>query len=554
MRLTSGTLPLGIEDAALRRIVTDVLDRWPSAGVAVGVVGVDVGVGELAWFHGHGVADTRSREPIDEDTAFRVGSVTKTFTAVAVMQLWEHGLVDLDAPVADYLRAFRLVPARTGLGPVTLRHLLTHTAGIGYWPRPRDVLRPSLGAGVQATRPVGSAADYLRHRLRVEVEPGTKWMYSNHGFATLGQVVEDVTGEPFDRYLREHVFDPLGMTHTDLVLSDRVRARLATGYVLGRDGLEAVPWRDVPTPGGGGISSTMRDMAHYALALLGGGSHSAGSILRPETVAEMFRPHFRPDRRIPGMGLGFELGNEGGHRIVGKDGVVSGFLAQLVLAPDDGLGVIVLSNTGGLDARGAPTPIGLATMRHLLGLPDSPFRTDLAPRPEVWADLCGWYDLAPGPMTNLFLRLLMGAGVEVRVRRRQLFLQPLSPIPALRRGMRLHPDDPDDPYVFLIDMSEMGKPPMPVVFGGSSDSGGPAERLCFGESVFHRRPHARNPRILAAGVLGGGAGAVAARVAVSRRRRPLSSSPMFSASTADVTVTDAEDRAADLGSATRPPQ
>jgi CubicO group peptidase (beta-lactamase class C family) len=515
MSLTTSTPMVGIGDSTLQGIVTGVLDRWPSAGVAVGVVRD----GDLAWFHAHGVADTSSREPIDEDTVFRIGSVTKTFTAVAVMQLWERGLVDLDAPVAGYLRAFRLVPAKPSLGPVTLRHLLTHTAGIGYWPRASDLLRPGLGSGVQASRPVGSLTDYLHGGLRVEVEPGTKWMYSNHGFATLGQVVEDVSGEPFDRYLREHVFDRLGMAHTDLVLSERVRPRLATGYVLRRDGLVEVPWRDVPTPGGGGISSTMRDMARYVVALLGGGSTGMGSILRPETLASMFRPHFRPDRRIPGMGLGFELSTEGGHRIVGKDGVVSGFLAQMSLAPDDGTGVIVLSNTGGLDGRGAPTPIGLATMRHLLALADSSFRTDLAPRPEVWADLCGWYDLAPGPMTNLFIRLLMGAGVEVRVRRGQLLLQPLSPIPALRRGMRLHPDDPDDPYVFRIDMSEMGKPPMPVVFSGSSDGEDPAERLCFGETVFHRRPDARNPRLLATGALGVGASAVAFRAAVRRARR-----------------------------------
>lgn len=513
----------GIDDSKLGDIVIDVLDRWPSAGVAVGVVRD----GSLAWFHGHGVADTRSGRLVDEDTVFRIGSVSKTFTGIAVMQLGERGLVDLDAPVGDYLRAFPLVPAKPGLGPVTLRHLLTHTAGIGYWPRASDLLRPGLGSGVQATRPVGSVAEYLRRGLRIEVEPGTKWMYSNHGFATLGQVVEDVSGEPFDRYLREHVFDPLGMTHSDLVLSGRVRPRLATGYVLRGHGLEPVPWREVPTPGGGGICSTTRDMVRYVAALLGEGGKDDGTLLHPETLASMFRPHFQPDPRTPGMGLAFELSAERGHRIVGKDGVVSGFLAQMVLAPDDGIGVIVLSNTGGLDARGAPTPLGLALLRHLLGLPDSPLRTDLVPHPEVWADLCGWYGLAPGPMTNVFFRLLMGAGAEVRVRHRQLLLEPLTPIPAMRRGMRLHPDDPDDPYVFRIDMSEMGKPPMPVVFAGGSPGRQPAARLCFGETVFHRRPDALNPRLLAARALGAGATAVAIGAAVRRagaghaERKPL---------------------------------
>jgi CubicO group peptidase (beta-lactamase class C family) len=501
-----------LDDSKLEGLVAGVLNRWPSAGVAAAVVRD----GGLAWFSAHGMADTRLGTPVDEDTGFRIGSVTKTFTAVAVMQLWEQGLVDLDGPVSDYLRAFRLTPAKPRLGPVTLRHLLTHTAGIGYWPRPSDLLRPRVGSGVQTRRPAQPLSEYLHRGLRVEVEPGTRWMYSNHGFATLGQVVEDVTGEPFDRYLREHLFDPLGMGHSDLALSERVNPRLATGYVLGRRGLKPVPWHDMPARAGGAISSTTSDMVRYVAALLGGGSNQAGSILRPDTVAAMFQPHFQADPRIPGMGLGFDLGNEGGHRVVGKDGVVSGFLADIALAPHDDIGVIVLANTGGLDGRGAPTPLAQAILRHLLGLPVTPIRSDLAPHPEVWADLCGWYDLAPGPMTNLFMRVVMGAGAEVRVKNRQLLLQPLTPIPVLRRGMRLHPDDPEDPYVFRIDMSDMGKPSLPVAFTPASDGSGPAQRFCFGQSVFHRRPDALNPRLLTTGALAVGGTAAAIRAAVRR--------------------------------------
>jgi hypothetical protein len=110
----------------------------------------------------------------------------------------------------------------------------------------------------------------------------------------------------------------------------------------------------------------------------------------------------------------------------------------------------------------------------------------------------------------------MGAGAEVRVKNRQLLLQPLTPIPALRRGMPLHPDDPDDPYVFRIDMSEMGKPSLPVAFTPASDGSGPAQRFCFGQSVFHRRPDALNPRLLTTGALAVGSTAAAIRAAVRR--------------------------------------
>jgi CubicO group peptidase (beta-lactamase class C family) len=130
-----------IDELDLKLKVAEVLDRWPSAGVAVAIMRD----GSLDWFLGHGVADVESREPITEDTVFRIGSITKTFTAIAVMQLWEEGLVDLDVPASDYLRTFRLIPAKPSFRP-TIRHLLTHTAGVGYWRRLSDLLQPGVGA------------------------------------------------------------------------------------------------------------------------------------------------------------------------------------------------------------------------------------------------------------------------------------------------------------------------------------------------------------------------------------------------------------------------
>ena len=119
--------------------------------------------------------------------------------------------------------------------------------------------------------------------------------------------MEDVSGQPLDRYLRNRIFDLLGMEHTDLVRSERVRDQLATGYVLRSRGLEPVADREVPTPGGGGMYSTTADIARYVAALLRIAANEHDSVLRPETVATMFRPHFQPDPRVPGMGLAFEL-------------------------------------------------------------------------------------------------------------------------------------------------------------------------------------------------------------------------------------------------------
>ena len=508
-----GQRAMGIDADDLTAKIAEVQNRWPSAGLAVAVIRD----GDLAWFHGTGVANCATKEPITKDTGFRIGSITKTFTAIAVLQLWEHGLVDLDAPANDYLRSFQLIPAEVRFGPATVRHLLTHTAGIGYWRRFSDLIRPGVGSGVRAGHSVQPVADYYRRGLPVEVEPGTKWVYSNHGFAVLGQIVQDVSGQSLDRYLREHVFEPLGMVHTDLVRSERVRRNLATGYVLRSQGLRPVRVREVPALGAGAAYSTTADMARYVTALLNRGSNGHGSVLAPSTVTTMFEPHFQPDPRVPGMGLGFLLGAEGGHRTVGHDGIVSGFLSQMTIAPDDGIGIVVLGNTGGLDGRGAPDPLGAALLRRLLDLPDDPLRSDLPMHPENWGDICGWYSPDPGPITNLFTRLFMGAGAEVTVRGGHLLLRPLTPIPAMRRGMRLYPDDRDDPFVFRVDFSGLGKGTMPVVFSGA---GSGAPRLLLNGMSFRQRPNTRNPRPWLTGAVSAGAAAAALAMRRRARRRP----------------------------------
>ena len=501
-----------LDEPDLKARVVEVLDRWPSAGVAVAVVRD----GSPVWFFGHGDADVGSKEPITEDTVFRIGSITKTFTAIAVMQLREQGLVDLDAPASDYLRTFRLIPANPSFRP-TVRQLLTHTGGVGYWRRLSDLLRPGVGSADRAARSGAQPlADYYRRGLPVEIEPGAKWVYSNHGFAALGQIVEDVTGQPLDRYMRELIFEPLGMMHTDLVRSERVRALLATGYVLRSRGLKPVADRELPAPPASGIYSTPSDMARYVSALERMLAGERGSVVKPDTLASMFQPHFRLDARVPGMGLAFEPDEERGHAMVWKTGILSGFHSAMVLAPDNGIGVVVLSNTGGLDGRGVTRPLAAALLRRLLGLPDQAIRTDMPPRPETWGEICGWYSPDPGPVTNLSLRATLGAGLEVMVRGRCLMLKPLHPIPAIRRGMRLYPDDPDDPCVFRVDIPDYGMNDR-VVFKRGPEGRGTGIRLLMDVMSFPKRPDIRNPKRWAGGALLAGASATA----IHRRRNNL---------------------------------
>ena len=500
-----GRSELVIDERDLHRAVATALHRWPSAGLVVAVVQE----GSVPRFLAHGVADLASGRPVGAETVFRVASLTKVFTAVAVMQLVEQGLVDLDAPAADYLRAFRLVPTSADFRPVTVRHLLTHSGGVGYWRRRSDLLRhPGLGSGDTA-RSILPLSEYYRDGLPVAVQPGTRWAYSNHGFAALGQIVADVSREPLDSYLRRHVFRPLGMEDTGLVLTEKLRARLATGYVLRRGRLAAVRVREVPTPGGGGCYSTARDLARFVTAMLHGGAGDHGRVLAVETVASMFDAHFRPDPRVAGAGLGVDRHEEQGRTLLGKTGILSGFLSAISWSPEQRVGVVVLGNTGGLDGRGAPAPLADAVMRLLVGLPEDPVRDDVAPRPEVWPALCGWYAPDAGPITNLMPRLAMGAGLEVAVRRRALVMTPLTPVPGLATGMELHPDDPDDPRVFRVVHPEYGWN-MGVVFTEDTPP-----RLLLELMSFGRRPDWQNPRRWARGVAAAAVAAVAARRATS---------------------------------------
>ncbi len=315
-------------DTELRSRVDRILNRRPAVGMAVGIVRD----GGLAAFHARGVADITSGRPITPDTVFRIASITKTFTAIAVMQLWEQGRIDLDGPANDYLRAYKLLPAKPGWRPATIRHLLTHTAGLPEVAHPLDVLHPDWGESWPADEPMPSLAEFYRGGLRLRAEPGTSFTYGNHGPATLGQIVEDVSGEPLASYFREHIFSPLGMTDSDLLRTEAVNSRLATGYRLGSHGPKPVRERDMVTAGAASIFSTSRDMSRYAAALLAGGRGEHGSILLPETVDLMFAPHYQPDPRIPGMGLAFFRVDLGGHRVVEHQGTIPGFDSQVILA------------------------------------------------------------------------------------------------------------------------------------------------------------------------------------------------------------------------------
>jgi CubicO group peptidase (beta-lactamase class C family) len=502
-----------VDQLETRAWVDEILNRRPAVGFAVGVVRN----GSLQFLHSHGVADVAARRPVTKDTVFRIASITKTFTGIAVMQLWEQGLVDLDAPANDYLRAYQLVPAKASWRAATIRHLLTHTAGIAEQVPRSGMLRRDYGESVRMGRPVPSLTEYYRGTLRLDAEPGTRFRYGDHSPATLGQIVEDVTGKSLQSYLYEHVFQPLGMADSTLVRSEVDHSRLATGYKLRSRGAEAVRDREVVTVGAGAAYSTPTDMARYLAALMCGGTNEYGSVLKPATLASMFAAQYQPHPRIPGMGLAFWRRDAGGHRLVEHMGVLPGFDSQILVAPDDGLGVMAFTN----GTRGGTGWLGTELSRlvdRLLGVPDEVIRTNVPQRPEVWGDLCGWYYL-PGPLTDVRLRAMFGAGVEVFVRRGQLLIRILSPIPAFYQGFPLHPDDETDPYAFRIDFSEFGFGTVPVVFNREPERGTMAVHFGLMPLSAYRRSQSSNPRLWVEGAVAVAAPSVLGRSLRAARRK-----------------------------------
>jgi CubicO group peptidase (beta-lactamase class C family) len=447
-----------MSEEQLRTWVGELRDRHSMIGMALGVVRPS----GLEFFHAHGLANIAAGTPITQDTGFRIASITKTFTTLAVMQLWEQGLLDLDRPVNDYLRSFRLLPHRRDDRPATVHHLLTHTSGIPEMVSKRHMLRYILGESVALGQSVPPLKAYYHGGLRLVTSPGSRFTYTDHNFAVAGQLVEDVTCVPLDIYLREQIFLPLGMTATDLLRTRAVEERLATGYTLGRRGVRPVTDRHWVTDAASSIYSTPRDMARYVAALLGGGANEHGTVLKPETVAMMFAPQYQPDPRVPGMGLAFSRFDLGGHLAVEHEGILPGFNSEIFLAPEQGLAVMAFTN----GARGAMFWLPAESSRllgRLLGAPEDTVRTDLPQHPEVWPQLCGFYPFR-GPLTDMRSRAMFGAGIQVLVRARQLVARVLSPFPTAYRGFVLHPDDDRDPYTFRIDMSALGIPTARILF------------------------------------------------------------------------------------------
>lgn len=320
---TTASNPAADYSALLPALEEDIrreMSVWNIGGIAVALVDDQ----RIVYAAGFGEAR--------RDSVFRVGSISKLFNAIAVMQQVEAGKLALDAPLPAEVLPLNPFP---GAPPVTLRQILCHRSGLqrestvgGYF----DDSQPGLAATLASVRCCVLAT-----------RPGEKTRYSNVAPSIAGQLVERASGQSFGDYQRDHLLGPLGMTSSAWSLARTPRKRIVVSHmrvVDGHDGWKRrrAPLFDLGTLPAGNLFSTAEDLARFASALLADG----GGLVKPDTLREMWRPQLTQDKE--GFGLGFIVGKFREHRTIGHNGAVYGYSSLLALLPEEKLAVVVLGN------------------------------------------------------------------------------------------------------------------------------------------------------------------------------------------------------------------
>lgn len=364
-----------------------VLDAWIAAIVAQREQpGLSIGVvydQDLIWAKGYGHADLERRVAATPATIYRIASITKLFTATAVMQLRDAGKLRLDDLVAERLPWFAIEKTSQDGPPVSIRHLLTHTSGL-----PRDVQGVNYAA---ATFPIRD--DMLRTlpNQQIVFPPDVQWKYSNLAVTLAGEIVAQVSGESWAGYIERHVLQPLGMTATRTVPTADL-PRLAVGYSRRVPGQprEVEPFVTVEAISpAGSLASSVEDLAKFVSLQFRSGPAQGSQILRGSTLREMHRVQWLNADWQGGWGLGFRIRHVGGHLRAGHGGSLPGHATQVEFAPDQKLGVIVLTNANDGDGLRyidqAFELLGPAIARAVAS-PDAPQAV-----PAVWQGYVGQY-------------------------------------------------------------------------------------------------------------------------------------------------------------------
>ena len=286
---------------------------------------------------GYGLADIESNTPVNSSTSiFGVGSISKTFVATAVMQLYEDGKLELDRDVNNYLTTFQLEYKFND--SITVRHLLTHTAGFDD---------RNIGTAVRNEKDVIPLAQYLKKRMPPQIVTSGKIItYSNHGYALLGLVVEQISGLPFHEYIRQKILNPLEMDYSGFKRQAELKENYVTSYL--QKGEQLIPYKpdfELNYPAGA-LSATASDMGHYISMFLNNGNFKGFQILDSTTLAKMLHTPFRHYEKAQyGWLFGFPESDWYAMKLYGHGGAIQGFASQLSLIPEKNIGLFISANS-----------------------------------------------------------------------------------------------------------------------------------------------------------------------------------------------------------------
>lgn len=338
----------------LERFVLDKMGETHLPSVAIALVHQ----GEAVYRRGFGFRDSERGLPATPQTLYGIGSVTKSFTCIAVMQLVEQGMLAVTDPAERYLP----LDVRPFGESITLHHLMTHSSGIPALAYAEAVIRYAAGA-TDTWLPIGNYDDMLAFVNGagdwVQTRPGTRWFYLNEGYILLGAVIEKVSGEPYDDYVRRHILEPLGMRRTffDRAAVD-AEGDVAVPYVITKD-KTLVPSRYLfgRLTSDGGLISCIEDMTNYLMMLLAGGGGPRGPVLSEESLRRMATPYiavppeiYPAADRAPAGHYGYGLGiypQFFGRTLISHSGSVLVSTAYLAFIPEEDIGVIALANGSG---------------------------------------------------------------------------------------------------------------------------------------------------------------------------------------------------------------
>jgi CubicO group peptidase (beta-lactamase class C family) len=370
---------------------------------------------EIVWAQGFGYSDPDRKVPATAETVYRVGSVSKLFTDIGIMQMVEQGKINLDAPISTYLPDFK--PANQFSKPITLRQLMSHRAGI--------IREPAVGSYFDPTEPDLAATVRSLSGYPLIYEPETRVKYSNAGIATVGYTLETLGKKPFTQYLKDAVLKPLGLRSSAFEPEPELKKNLARAYMWTYDGkvFEAPTFQLGMAPAGS-MYSTVADLGRFLTVLFNDGRGPDGPVLKPETLHQMWEPQFKSGQGPRNFGIGFVLNTYQGHRIVGHAGAIYGFATELDALPDDKLGAAATTT---MDSSNAVTAhIVREALKLMLavkeGKPIKEIEVSEPIPPELMHKLAGHYGEGDSAVDLIERRgdlyfLPSNGGYEVRLRK-----------------------------------------------------------------------------------------------------------------------------------------